>query len=137
MRQLWQTGWMHNRVRMIAASFLVKHLLIDWRRGERWFWDALLDADMGANAMNWQYVAGSGVDAPVFSRMMAPFLQSPKFEMADYIRRFVPELSHLRDDDIHAPHETELLPPDYPLPIISHEAARARAMVAWHACRDG
>ena len=137
MRQLWQTGWMHNRVRMIAASFLVKHLLIDWRRGERWFWDTLLDADMGANAMNWQYVAGSGVDAPVFSRMMAPFLQSPKFEMADYIRRFVPELAHLRDDDIHAPHETGLSLPDYPQPIISHEVARARAMVAWHACRDG
>lgn len=137
MRQLWQTGWMHNRVRMIAASFLVKHLLIDWRRGEQWFWDTLLDADIGANAMNWQYVAGSGVDAPVFSRMMAPFLQSPKFEMADYIRRFVPELAHLRDDDIYAPHEKGLSPTGYPHPIISHEAARARAMAAWHACRGG
>ena len=136
MRELWQTGWMHNRVRMIAASFLVKHLLIDWRRGERWFWDTLLDADLGANAMNWQYVAGSGVDAPVFSRMMAPFVQSPKFEMADYIRRFVPEIAHLRDDEIHAPHEKGLTPPGYPFPIISHEAARARAMAAWDACRS-
>ena len=135
MRELWQTGWMHNRVRMIAASFLVKHLLIDWRRGERWFWDTLLDADLGANAMNWQYVAGSGVDAPVFSRMMAPLVQSPKFEMADYIRRFVPELGHLRDDEIHAPHEKGVTPPAYPYPIISHEAARARAMAAWEACR--
>lgn len=136
MRELWQTGWMHNRVRMIAASFLVKHLLIDWRRGERWFWDTLLDADLGANAMNWQYVAGSGVDAPVFSRMMAPLVQSPKFEMADYIRRFVPELAHLRDDEIHAPHEKGVTPPAYPLPIISHELARARAMAAWQACRE-
>ena len=135
MRELWQTGWMHNRVRMITASFLVKHLLIDWRRGERWFWDTLLDADLGANAMNWQYVAGSGVDAPVFSRMMAPLVQSPKFEMAGYIRRFVPELAHLRDDEIHAPHEKGLTPPRYPLPIISHEAARARAMAAWSECR--
>jgi deoxyribodipyrimidine photo-lyase len=135
MRELWQTGWMHNRVRMITASFLVKHLLIDWRRGERWFWDTLLDADLGANAMNWQYVAGSGVDAPVFSRMMAPFVQSPKFEMADYIRRFVPELAHMRDDEIHAPHEKGLSPPSYPLPIISHGAARDRAMAAWSACR--
>ncbi len=136
MRELWQTGWMHNRVRMITASFLVKHLLIDWRRGERWFWDTLLDADLGANAMNWQYVAGSGVDAPVFSRMMAPFLQSPKFAMAEYIRRFVPELAYLRDDEIHAPHETGVTPPAYPLPIISHEAARSRAMAAWEACRQ-
>jgi deoxyribodipyrimidine photo-lyase len=136
MRELWQTGWMHNRVRMITASFLVKHLLIDWRRGERWFWDTLLDADIGANAMNWQYVAGSGVDAPVFSRMMAPFVQSPKFEMAEYIRRFVPELAHLRDDEIHMPHETGVTPPKYVLPIISHEAARARAMAAWEACRE-
>lgn len=133
MRQLWQTGWMHNRVRMITASFLIKHLLIDWRRGERWFWDTLLDADIGANAMNWQYVAGSGVDAPVFSRMMAPFIQSPKFEMAGYIRQYVPELGHLRDDEIHYPHLTGVTPPNYPLPVIGHEAARARAMAAWDA----
>ncbi len=135
MRELWGCGWMHNRVRMITASFLVKHLLIDWRRGEQWFWDTLLDADLGANAMNWQYVAGSGVDAPVFSRIMAPFVQSPKFEMADYIRRWVPELAHLRDDEIHAPHETGATPPRYALPLISHEAARARALAAWEAFR--
>jgi deoxyribodipyrimidine photo-lyase len=135
MRELWQTGWMHNRVRMITASFLIKHLLIDWRRGEQWFWDTLLDADIGANAMNWQYVAGSGVDAPVFSRMMAPFLQSPKFEMADYIRTYVPELAHLPDDTIHMPHEHGCTPQGYSLPIIGHEAARARAMAAWEACR--
>lgn len=135
MRELWQTGWMHNRVRMITASFLVKHLLIDWRRGEQWFWDTLLDADIGANVMNWQYVAGSGVDAPVFSRMMAPFIQSPKFEMADYIRRYVPELAHLDDDVIHYPHLTGTTPAGYPLPLIGHDAARARAMAAWDAAR--
>ena len=135
MRELWGSGWMHNRVRMITASFLVKHLLIDWRRGEQWFWDTLLDADLGANAMNWQYVAGSGVDAPVFSRIMAPFVQSPKFEMADYIRRWVPELAHLRDYEIHAPHEAGVTPPNYPLPIIAHDAARARALGAWEAFR--
>lgn len=135
MRQLWQTGWMHNRVRMITASFLIKHLLIDWRRGEQWFWNCLLDADIGANAMNWQYVAGSGVDAPVFSRMMAPLIQSPKFEMADYIRSYVPELAHLRDDEIHYPHETGVTPLNYPLPLIGHEAARARAITAWEATR--
>ncbi len=135
MRELWSSGWMHNRVRMITASFLVKHLLIDWRRGEGWFWDTLLDADLGANCMNWQYVAGSGVDAPVFSRIMAPYIQSPKFECADYIRRWVPELAHLRDDEIHAPHENNATPPNYPLPIIGHEAARARALMAWEQFR--
>ena len=135
MRELWGSGWMHNRVRMITASFLVKHLLIDWRRGEQWFWDTLLDADLGANAMNWQYVAGSGVDAPVFSRIMAPYIQSPKFDCAGYIRRWVPEIAHLRDDEIHAPHESGAAPPNYPLPIISHEAARARALAAWESFR--
>jgi deoxyribodipyrimidine photo-lyase len=135
MRELWGTGWMHNRLRMVAASFLVKHLLIDWRRGERWFWDTLLDADRGANAMNWQYVAGSGVDAPVFSRIMAPVLQSRKFEMAGYIRRFVPELAHLGDAVIHAPHEIGAAPPDYPSPIVSHPFARGRALAAWNSAR--
>ncbi len=135
MRELWGCGWMHNRVRMITASFVVKHLLIDWRRGEQWFWDTLLDADLGANAMNWQYVAGSGVDAPVFSRIMAPFVQSPKFEMADYIRRWVPELAHLRDDEIHAPHDIGVTPVNYPPPLLSHEGARARALGAWEAFR--
>lgn len=135
MRELWTTGWMHNRVRMITASFLVKHLLIDWRRGERWFWDCLLDADLGANTMNWQYVAGTGVDAPVFSRIMAPYIQSPKFECEDYIRRFVPELAHLRDDEIHAPNEAGVTPPNYPMPIVGHVAARARALDAWERFR--
>jgi len=135
MRELWETGWMHNRARMITASFLVKHLLIDWRRGERWFWDTLLDADQGANAMNWQYVAGSGVDAPVFSRIMAPFVQSAKFDMANCIRRFVPEIAHLPDDEIHNPDDLSRVAAGYPTALTSHEAARARALAAWDACR--
>jgi deoxyribodipyrimidine photo-lyase len=87
MRQLWATGWMHNRVRMIAASFLVKHLLIDWRVGEQWFWDTLVDADYGNNAVNWQWVMGSGVDANLFTRIMAPLTQSEKFDAGGYIRQ--------------------------------------------------
>lgn len=133
MRELWQTGWMHNRVRMITASFLVKHLLIDWRRGERWFWDTLLDADLGANAMNWQYVAGTGVDAPVFSRIMSPRLQSQKFDMAGYVRAFVPEIEHLSDKQIHEAHSTGARVSGYPQPIVSHEGARARALAVWGA----
>jgi deoxyribodipyrimidine photo-lyase len=124
---------MHNRVRMITASFLVKHLLIDWRRGERWFWDTLLDADLGANAMNWQYVAGTGVDAPAFSRIMSPRLQSQKFDMAGYARAFVPEIAHLSDKQIHEAHSVGARVPGYPQPIASHEAARARALAAWGA----
>ncbi len=133
MRELWRTGWMHNRVRMICASFLVKHLLIDWRRGERWFWDTLLDADFGANSMNWQYVAGTGVDAPVFSRIMSPRLQSEKFNMADYIRAFVPEIAHLSEKELYQAHLTGANVHAYPQPLISHDAARARALSAWQA----
>ena len=88
MRELWATGWMHNRVRMIAASFLIKHLLIDWRRGEQWFWDTLVDADYPQNTVNWQWSAGSGVDANMFVRIMAPLTQSPKFDAGAYIRRW-------------------------------------------------
>jgi deoxyribodipyrimidine photo-lyase len=127
MRELWATGWMHNRVRMLAASFLVKHLLIDWREGERWFWDTLVDADHAANAVNWQWTAGSGVDANMFVRIMAPLTQSPKFDAAGYIRRWVPELAQLSDADIHDP---VLRPRAYPAPIIGHAEARARALAA-------
>lgn len=131
MRQLWQTGWMHNRVRMICASFLVKHLLIDWRRGEQWFWDTLLDADYGANAMNWQYVAGTGVDAPLFSRIMSPRLQSEKFDMGNYIREYVPEIAQFSDKRLHDAHISGLQVAGYAAPLISHDAARARALAAW------
>lgn len=126
MRQLWGTGWMHNRVRMIAASFLVKHLLIDWRRGAEWFWDTLVDADYGNNSQNWQWIAGTGVDSQPFNRIMAPTLQSEKFSSADYIRRWVPELAGLGDKQIHEPGEHR--PPTYPEPIVGHGAARERAL---------
>ncbi|WP_271298868.1 cryptochrome/photolyase family protein [Sphingomonas sp. CV7422] len=130
MRQLWQSGWMHNRVRMITASFLVKHLLIDWRAGERWFWDCLVDADYGNNSVNWQWIAGTGVDANMFSRIMAPLGQSEKFDAGDYIRRWVPELADVPDDAIHDPDEHGVRPESYPAKIIGHREARERALAA-------
>ncbi|MFA6125247.1 MAG: deoxyribodipyrimidine photo-lyase [Sphingomonas sp.] len=130
MRQLWATGWMHNRVRMIAASFLIKHLLIDWREGERWFWDCLVDADYGSNAVNWQWTAGTGIDANMFVRIMAPLVQSPKFDAGGYIRRWVPELAQVRGEAIHDPEEAGCRPLAYPPKIIDHRAARERALVA-------
>jgi deoxyribodipyrimidine photo-lyase len=135
MRQLWATGWMHNRVRMIAASFLVKHLLIDWRRGERWFWDTLLDADYGSNSVNWQWVAGTGVDSNMFSRIMAPLSQSEKFNAGDYIRKWVPELAQVSEAAIHDPHGAGRAPQSYPSPLIGHVAARERALAAYRASR--
>jgi len=130
MRQLWHTGWMHNRVRMIAASFLIKHLLIDWREGEQWFWDTLVDADYGSNAVNWQWTAGSGVDSNMFVRIMAPLTQSEKFDAAPYIREWVPELADLSDADIHDPPAAKR-PKAYPEKRIEHRAARDRALAAW------
>ncbi len=135
MRQLWATGWMHNRVRMITASFLVKHLLVDWRRGARWFWDTLLDADYGNNGQNWQWIAGTGVDSQPFNRIMAPTVQSQKFAAADYIRRWVPELRALPDGCIHEPGAQR--PPDYPQPIIGHREARQRALTALSGFNNG
>jgi deoxyribodipyrimidine photo-lyase len=130
MRQLWVSGWMHNRVRMIAASFLVKHLLIDWREGERWYWDCLVDADYGNNAVNWQWIAGTGTDANMFSRIMAPLSQSEKFDAGDYIREWVPELRELSDAVVHDPETAGCRPKDYPAKIIGHQEARARALAA-------
>jgi len=131
MRELWATGWMHNRVRMIAASFLIKHLLIDWRCGERWFWETLVDADYGSNAVNWQWVAGTGIDANMFGRIMAPLVQSQKFDAADYIRTWVPELKDLGDAAIHDPEEAGLLRPQgYPDKIVGHREGRERALAA-------
>jgi deoxyribodipyrimidine photo-lyase len=120
MRQLWETGWMHNRVRMVTASFLVKHLGIDWREGERWFWDTLLDADLMNNAMGWQWVTGSGVDGQPFHRIFAPVTQSERFEALAYIRRFAPEYAG------HAPVN----------PIVDHATARAAALARFQAIRD-
>jgi deoxyribodipyrimidine photo-lyase len=131
MRQLWATGWMHNRVRMIAASFLIKHLLIDWREGEQWFWDTLVDADYGSNAVNWQWTAGTGVDSNMFVRIMAPLSQSEKFDAAAYIRKWVPELGDLKEPYIHDPDEHGVRPKNYPRKIIGHKAARERALKAY------
>lgn len=130
MRQLWATGWMHNRVRMIAASFVIKHLLIDWREGERWFWDTLVDADYASNAVNWQWVSGTGIDSNMFVRIMAPLSQSEKFDAAGYIREWVPELARLHDDVIHDPEEHGRRPSDYPRKIVGHREARERALAA-------
>ena len=135
MRQLWAIGWMHNRVRMIAASFLIKHLLIDWRHGERWFWDTLVDGDYASNGTNWQWVAGTGVDSNMFPRIMAPLKQSDKFDAAEYIRKWVPELADLPDGEIHDP--TDLCrPADYPQKIISHKEGRERALEAYRAMKE-
>ena len=135
MRQMWVSGWMHNRVRMIAASFLVKHLLIDWRVGEQWFWDCLVDADYGSNTTNWQWVAGSGIDANMFSRIMAPLVQSEKFDAAEYIRRWVPELASFDDSDIHDPIDDRR--GAYPRKIIGHREARERALTALALTKHG
>ncbi len=137
MRQLWQTGWMHNRVRMVVASFLIKHLLIDWRVGEAWFWDTLVDADLGANAASWQWVAGCGADAAPYFRIFNPILQGQKFDPnGDYIRRYVPELAGLTVKYIHTPWLApvailaEAGATAYPQPIIEHGFARKRALAA-------
>ncbi len=141
MRELWYTGWMHNRVRMVAASFLVKHLLVPWQDGERWFWDTLVDADQASNAANWQWVAGCGADAAPYFRIFNPVTQSRKFDPGgDYLRKWLPELAALPDKYIHEPWtapETLLdeagvaLGRDYPSPIVDHGAGRERALAAF------
>ncbi len=137
MRQLKSTGWMHNRARMITASFLVKDLLIDWRWGESWFLDNLLDGDMAANNGGWQWVAGTGTDAAPYFRIFNPILQSKKFDpRGEYIQRWVPELSQVDAADIHAPWEKELNVPDYPGPIVDHKQARERTLVAYQSARE-
>jgi len=136
MRQLWRVGWMHNRVRMIAASFLVKHLLIDWREGTRYFWDTLVDADYGNNSVNWQWIAGTGFDSNQFVRIMAPLTQSAKFDAAAYIRQWVPELAALGDEAIHDPDAADARPARYPAKIIGHREARERALAAYRQVKD-
>ncbi|MEM9690020.1 MAG: deoxyribodipyrimidine photo-lyase [Pseudomonadota bacterium] len=146
MRQLWQTGWMHNRVRMIVASFLVKHLLVPWQRGADWFLDTLLDADLANNSAGWQWVAGCGTDATPYFRIFNPITQGKKFDVSgDYVRKFVPELASVPTKFIHDPWNASAdmlasssirLGEDYPYPIVDHQEARQRALDAYQLSRD-
>lgn len=132
MRQLWQTGWMHNRVRMIVASFLVKNLLIHWRHGADWFWDTLVDADLANNSASWQWVAGCGADAAPYFRIFNPVTQGEKFDpKGAYVRRYVPELSALSDHDIHQPWASSNPPAAYPAPLVDLKTSRERALAAF------
>lgn len=141
MRELWQTGYMHNRIRMVVGSFLVKHLLIHWHQGERWFWDTLVDGDPANNTASWQWIAGSGADAAPYFRVFNPMLQGEKFDPdGTYVRRYVPEIADLPDKHIHAPFDAPAeilekcgikLGETYPHPIVDHKAARNRALSAF------
>lgn len=145
MRELWKTGWMHNRVRMIVASFLVKDLLIPWQLGESWFWDTLVDANLANNASGWQWVAGCGADAAPYFRIFNPVLQGQKFDpKGDYVRTWVPELKSLPVKYIHSPWlapQSALasarieLGKQYPYPIVDHSEARDRALRAHQALK--
>jgi deoxyribodipyrimidine photo-lyase len=143
MRQLQATGWMHNRVRMVAASFLVKDLLIDWRWGERWFMQQLVDGDPASNNGGWQWTAGTGTDAAPYFRVFSPVAQGQKFDpTGGYVRRWAPELEGVPDAYIHAPWEMAtseqikarcVLGVDYPAPIVDHGFARERVLEAYRA----
>jgi deoxyribodipyrimidine photo-lyase len=147
MRQLRTTGWMHNRVRLVCASFLVKNLLVDWRKGERYFRHLLVDADVAQNAGNWQWVAGTGPDASPYNRIFNPVTQSRRFDPSGaYIRRWVQELRSLDDHDVHAPWEAHpeslaaagvALGEDYPEPLVDLRSTRARALAAYAAAGSG
>jgi deoxyribodipyrimidine photo-lyase len=143
MRELQATGWMHNRVRMVTASFLVKHLLLDWRQGTRWFWEMLADADLAGNTFGWQWTAGTGVDAAPYFRIFNPALQARQFDpLGVYVRRWLPELARLPDEHLAAPcaapgpvlRAAGVTPgASYPFPLIDHAIARSRALDAYEA----
>ena len=145
LRQLWRHGWMHNRVRMIAASLLVKQLLQPWQAGSAWFWDTLVDADLASNSASWQWIAGSGTDASPYFRVFNPVLQGEKFDpKGAYVRRWVPELAALPDRFIHSPWKAPArvleaagvaLGKTYPEPFLDHGKARERALAAFEAMR--
>jgi deoxyribodipyrimidine photo-lyase len=147
LRQLWHTGWMHNRVRMIVASFLVKDLLVPWQAGAAWFWDTLVDADLASNTLGWQWTAGCGADAVPFFRVFNPVLQGRKFDPdGGYVRRWVPELAQLSAAHIHAPWEappgalaaaTVKLGETYPRPLVDHRVARVAAQAAYQRLKPG
>lgn len=138
MRELWHTGWMHNRVRMIVASFLIKDLLVPWQEGAKWFWDTLVDADLASNTLGWQWTAGCGADASPFFRIFNPMTQGEKFDpRAMYVRKWVPEIAALPDEWIHRPFEAPedvlkksgiQLGKDYPRPLVNHDDARKEAL---------
>jgi deoxyribodipyrimidine photo-lyase len=131
MRELWTTGYMHNRVRMIVASLLTKNLLIDWRLGEQWFWDTLLDADPANNPGNWQWVAGCGLDASPYFRIFNPVTQGERFDPeGHYVRRWVPEVADLPDQGLHHPWDAPRGVRNYPAPIVDLKASRERALAA-------
>ena len=146
MRQLWETGWMHNRVRMIVASFLTKHLLLHWRQGEDWFWDTLVDADPASNPASWQWTAGSGADAAPYFRVFNPITQGQKFDSdGAYVRRWCPELANLPDKVLHEPWSADeatlrkagvKLGTDYPRPLVEHKAGRERALEAYETLKS-
>ncbi|HYQ72106.1 MAG TPA: FAD-binding domain-containing protein, partial [Gammaproteobacteria bacterium] len=141
MRELWATGFMHNRVRMIVASFLTKNLLIPWQEGARWFWDTLVDADLANNTLGWQWVAGCGADAAPYFRVFNPVRQGEKFDGdGRYVRHWVPELARLGDHYIHQPWKAGPaalagagihLGTDYPEPLVDLQASRRAALAAW------
>ena len=141
MRELWATGWMHNRARLVAASFLVKHLLLPWRNGEAWFWDTLVDADLASNALGWQWVAGCGADAAPYFRIFNPVTQGRRYDPdGAYVRRWIPEIARLPAAHIHAPwlapaevlaQAGVTLGETYPAPIVDHGEARSRALAAY------
>ncbi|MCC6416508.1 MAG: deoxyribodipyrimidine photo-lyase [Opitutaceae bacterium] len=145
MRQLWQTGWMHNRVRMIAASFLVKHLRLPWQRGAEWFWDTLVDADLANNTLGWQWSAGCGADAAPYFRIFAPVAQGERFDReGGYVRRWIPELAKVPNKWVHQPWKAPesvlndagvKLGEHYPKPIVDHAEARIAALAAFKAMR--
>ncbi|MFC3095754.1 cryptochrome/photolyase family protein [Alteromonas sediminis] len=146
MRELWQTGYMHNRVRMVVGSFLVKNLLLDWRLGERWFWDCLCDADTASNSASWQWVAGCGADAAPYFRVFNPVLQGEKFDKhGEYVKTYCPELSALPNKYIHKPWDAPksvlseagvTLGEHYPKPIVDLKASRVRALEAFDAVKQ-
>jgi deoxyribodipyrimidine photo-lyase len=145
MRQLWATGWMHNRVRMIVGSFLVKDLLLPWQTGAAWFWDTLVDADLANNTLGWQWIAGCGADAAPYFRIFNPASQSERYDPEGiYIKRWVPELAELPAPYIHAPEKAPAevlrrakitLGKTYPIPLVHHGDARMRALQAYDKIR--
>ncbi len=138
MRELWATGTMHNRVRMVVASFLIKDLLLPWQEGERWFWNTLVDADIASNSAGWQWVAGSGADASPYYRVFNPVLQGQKFDPEGvYVKKWVPELKSVPKEFIHNPWQMSLPPKAYPKPMVDHGIARDRALEAFKKIKKG